>query len=282
MKKEIVPARLDRRAFTKAAAAALAMSVAGRATSAAETSTAESNGFARLRSSPLSIGILIYPRMDQIDFTGPFAVLSRVPDATVHIISPKSEPFRDHKGLILTPEKTLAQAPPLDILLVPGGPGQEALMEDGAVLSLIRNQMSAGKIIFSVCTGALICGAAGVLRGRRATTHWSAFGLLRYFGAVPVDSRVVVDGNLISAAGVTAGIDGALTLASLVRSEKAAQQIQLDIQYAPEPPFNAGSTSTAPREVVETVSAKFRPLTDARTLTAKRIATKLGVQMPDG
>ena len=233
--------------------------------------------FDALRGKHLDIGILLFPAMDQIDFTGPFAVLSRLPNATVHVIAVKSGPLRDHKGLILTPDKTLAEAPPLDVLLVPGGPGQEALMDDEAVLSAVRAQMDAGRVIFSVCTGALICGAAGVLRGRKATTHWAVFDLLPYFGATPVDARVVVDGNLVSTAGVTAGIDGALTLSSLLRGDEVAQQIQLGIQYAPEPPFHAGNPATAPRDVLAMVSTQIQPLKDTRLLTAKRIAARLGV-----
>ena len=276
MSNDTIPTRLDRRAFTQAAAA-FTLGLAGPAASAAEQKS-----FAGLRSTPLSIGMLIYPRMDQIDFTGPFAVLARLPDATVHVMAHSRQPIKDHKGLLLTPDTTFAEAPALDILMVPGGPGQEALMDDEPILSLIRKQMAADKLIFSVCTGALLCGAAGVLRGRRATTHWAAFDLLKYFGAAPVDQRVVVDGNLISAAGVTAGIDGALTLASLVRSRQVAEQIQLDIQYAPDPPFDAGSTTTAPRAVVQSVTDKYRQLTDARTQTAKRVAVRLGVTVPSG
>jgi cyclohexyl-isocyanide hydratase len=225
----------------------------------------------------LNIGILIYPQMDQIDFTGPFEVFSRIPDATVHVIGKSTTPFRDALGLILTPEKTLAEAPRLDLLQVPGGPGQEDLMDDEPVLSLIRKQMKSGRYVFSVCTGALLCGAAGILRGRRATTHWASFDILPLFGAVPVDSRVVVDGNLISAAGVTAGIDGALTATSLLRGDQVAQQIQLSIEYAPEPQFHAGSPKTAPPEVLEAMRAWYRPLTLARAATARRIAAQLGI-----
>jgi cyclohexyl-isocyanide hydratase len=148
--------------------------------------------------SHLHVGILIYPRMDQIDFTGPFEVFSRLPDATVHVIAKTKEPFRDMAGLILTPEARLSEAPELDVLQIPGGPGQEALMEDEEVLSSIRRQVDTGRFLYSVCTGALICGAAGVLRGRRVTTHWAAHALLSYFGAIPVNTRVVVDGKLIS------------------------------------------------------------------------------------
>ncbi len=263
---------IDRRTFTRISVAAVAAGLTG--SSFAGT---EADPFGPLRSKPLNIGILIFPQMDQIDFTGPFEVLSRIPDATVHVIAKEMGSFRDHKGLILTPEKTLGECPPLDLLQVPGGPGQEALMNDESVLSFIQNHMAAGKLVFSVCTGALICGAAGILRGRRATTHWAAFGLLPYFGAVPVDQRVVVDGNLISAAGVTAGIDGAIKLAAMLRGDQVAQQIQLDIQYAPEPPFHSGTPRTAPREVLRAVKAKYQPLLDAREKTARRVAARLGV-----
>jgi cyclohexyl-isocyanide hydratase len=268
--------RFDRRTFSRIAAVTLAAGLGGFAGVRAAFATSD-DAFAPLRKKVLNIGALIFPRMDQIDFTGPFSVLSRVPDATVHVIARDGQPVKDHKGFVLTPALSFAEAPPLDVLLVPGGPGQESLMEDDTVLSLIRGHVAAGKPLFSVCTGALICGAAGVLRGRKATTHWSAFELLRYFGAIPQDARVVVDGNIISAAGVTAGIDGALTIASLLRGQPVAEQIQLDIQYAPEPPFNSGTPKTAPREVLEAVSGRYKPLTDARTVTAKKIAARFGV-----
>jgi len=234
--------------------------------------TANANDpFATLRDKPLEIGMLIFPLLDQIDFTGPFAVLSRIPNSVIHVLAPALGPLEDHKGLILTPNTTVANAPPLDVLQVSGGPGQQAMMDNEAVLSLIRRQMAPGKALFSVCTGALICGAAGVLRGRKATTHWAAFDLLPYFGATPIDARVVVDGNLLSAAGITAGIDGALTLAALLRGDSVAQQIQLDIEYAPEPPFNAGSLQTAPEDVIAAVRAKYRSLKETRENTARRL-----------
>lgn len=264
--------QFDRHEVTRLSMAADATGLAG----TAPTPT-EADPFGPLRSRPLNIGALLFPRMDQIDFTGPFSVLSRIPDATVHVLAREHGPLRDHKGLILTPDKTLAESPPLDLLHVPGGPGQEDLMNDEAVLSFIRRHVEAGKPVFSVCTGALLCGAAGVLRGRRATTHWSALALLPYFGATPVDQRVVVDGPVISAAGVTAGIDGALQVAALLRGELIAQRIQLDIQYAPEPPFHSGTPDTAPREVLQAAKAKYQPLTDAREVTARRVAERLGI-----
>jgi cyclohexyl-isocyanide hydratase len=233
--------------------------------------------FTALRGKPIRIGVLIFPDMDQIDFTGPFEVLSRLPQAKVHVIGTRKGPFRDHAGLILTPEVTLAEAPPLDLLQVPGGAGQQALMQDALVLGFIRDHAAAGKPIFSVCTGALLCGAAGILKGRRATTHWASFDLLPYFGAIPVKARYVIDGNIASAAGVTSGIDGALAVAALVRGEATAERIQLDIQYAPDPPFHAGSPEIAPAPVLAAARAAYQPLTIARLKTAKEIAAKLGI-----
>ncbi len=230
----------------------------------------------------LHIGALIYPRMDQIDFTGPFEVLSRVPGSTFHVTWKEKRPVRDHKGLLLTPEEALDAIPPLDVLVIPGGPGQEDLMDDEVVLSFVRAQAARARCVFSVCTGALICGAAGLLKGARATTHWGAFDLLGYYGAIPVERRVVVDGKLVTAAGVTAGIDGALRVAAMLRGDRAAEEIQLGIEYAPEPPFRSGTPSSAPPEVLEAVRARISDLTLRRLSTAKRFAKKLGVEVEDG
>lgn len=270
----------SRRAVVQLAAAGLtaglSTTMAGKA--AAETAAETTpEAFTRLRDKPLNIGVLMFPDMDQTDITGPLAVLSRLPNAKVHMIGTERGPFRDKRGLILTPEMTLDEAPYLDLLEVPGGPGQQALMTKEPVLTFIRNHAASGRPLFSVCTGALICGAAGILKGRRATTHWASFDLLSYFGATPVPERVVVDGNLVFAAGITAGIDGALTVASLLRGDAAAQLIQLDIQYAPEPPFHAGIPETAPPEVSAAAKAAYQPLTEVRLKTAREISVRLGV-----
>lgn len=231
--------------------------------------------FARLRNKPvLEIGFVIFPGIDQIDFTGPFEVLVRVPGAKIRIIGTQAEPLIDCNGLVLTPEMPLIDAPELDLLVVPGGPGQQALMHDDNLLAFIRRHDEAGRPLFSVCTGALLCGAAGILNGRRATTHWSAIEFLPYFGAIAVDQRIVIDDSIVSAAGVTAGIDGALIIAALLRGDAAAQSIQLGIQYAPEPPFQSGLPSTAPAEVLADVAAKIEPLTASRRETAKAFAAR--------
>lgn len=223
---------------------------------------------------PLHIGGILYPQVDQIDFTGPFEVLSRLPHSTFHVLGKETTPVRDVKGLLLTPEERFRDAPQLDVLLVPGGWGQQALMEDEVTLSFLRDQAKGARYVFSVCTGALICGAAGLLRGKRATTHWSALQLLPYFGATAVDQRVVVDGKLISAAGVTAGLDGALRLAALLRGDTVAQEIQLNIQYAPEPPFHSGTPATAPTAVLRAQREVFRSITAERLRTARRFADR--------
>jgi cyclohexyl-isocyanide hydratase len=154
-------------------------------------------------------------------------------------------------------------------------------MEDEAVLGWIREQAAGARSVFSVCTGALLCGAAGLLHGRRATTHWASFHLLPFFGAIPVNERVVVDGNWVFAAGVTAGIDGALRLAAELRGEAAAQTIQLHMVYAPEPPFNSGTPETAPAAILADARQTVQRITTQRESTARRIATRLGIHVAD-
>ena len=228
----------------------------------------------------LHIGSLLFEGVDQIDLTGPFEVLSRLPNASHRIYGKTAATVRDLKGLRLTPDAALADAPPLDVLHVPGGFGQEALMEDTEVLDWIRRQAVGARSVLSVCTGALLCGAAGLLRGRRATTHWASFHLLPLFGAIPVDKRVVVDGAWVFAAGVTAGIDGALRLAAELRGDAAAQAIQLHMVYAPEPPFNSGTPETAPAAILEQARQSVRIITTQREQTARRVAAKLGIPVP--
>jgi cyclohexyl-isocyanide hydratase len=220
----------------------------------------------------LTIGGLVFPNMDQCDFTGPFEALARVPNSKFLTIWKDKRPVRDMAGLQLLADTTIDEAPQLDVLLVPGGYGQEALMNDEVVLSFIRKQAKKATYVFSVCTGALLCGAAGLLQGRRATTHWTAMDLLPYFGAIPSDERVVIDGNYVSAGGVTSGIDGSLIVVSLLRGETVAQELQLYMAYDPKPPFQAGSPATAPASILNTVTER------AKTITEKRLATARAYQ----
>lgn len=227
----------------------------------------------------LQIGSLLFEGLDQIDLTGPFEVLARIPNATYRLYGVTTEPVRDLRGLRLTPDAAIADAPRLDVLHVPGGAGQEALMEDEAVLGWIARQAAGATWTFSVCTGALLCGGAGLLKGRRATTHWASFHLLPFFGATPVNERVVVDGTFIFAAGVTAGIDGALRLAAELRGEDAAKAIQLYMAYAPEPPFDSGTPETAPPAILSEAREATRAITARREATARRVAARLGIDV---
>ncbi len=272
--------QFSRRTFAESMVAGLALSSLGKIakaetppSSAASSSSEQSASSAK----HLIIGCLVFPRQDQIDFTGPFEVLSRIPNSTVHVIGKTKEPVRDVMGLILTPEMAIADAPLLDLLLVSGGLGQQALMEDQEVLSLIKNQADSGRWVMSVCTGALLCGAAGILRGRRATTHWAAWDLLHYYGAIPTKARYVIDRNYISTAGVTAGLDGSMKIASILRSDADAKEIQLEIEYAPDPPFHSGTPETASPEVIRAFFAKYGQVKKSREAEARHFARKLGI-----
>jgi len=226
----------------------------------------------------LKIGALLFDGIDQIDLTGPFEILSNLSNASYRIYGLTSAPVRDIHGLRLVPDATIAEAPQLDVLHVPGGYGQQALMENAAVLDWLRAQAGGARNVLSVCTGALLCGAAGLLRGKRATTHWASFHLLPYFGAIPVKERVVIDGSWVFAAGVTAGIDGALRLAAELRGEFEAKRIQLATAYAPEPPFDSGTPETAPPPVLAAARQATAPLIAEREATARRVAQRLGIR----
>lgn len=222
---------------------------------------------------PLRIGSLIFDDLDQVDLTGPHEVLSRLPGASYAIYAKDaSRPARDMKGLRILPDATLAEAPPLDVLHLPGGFGVDAAMEDPEILQWVRRQAAGARLVFTVCTGSLLLGAAGLLRGRRATTHWASHHILATFGAIPVEERVVVDGALVTAAGVTSGFDGALRVAEILCGAEAAQGIQLYMQYDPDPPFRSGTPATAPAEVLARARASIAPVVARREDAARRIA----------
>lgn len=223
----------------------------------------------------LRIGGLIFPDMDQCDFTGPFEVLSRLPDSTFHTLWKDKCIVRDMRGMQLVPDTSLEESPGLDVLLVPGGYGQEDVAADEAVLSFIRAQAGHALYVYSVCTGALICGAAGLLRGRKATTHWTAMEILPLYGAIPCDERVVIDGSYISAGGVTSGIDGSLILAALLRGDQVAKELQLYMAYEPQPPFDSGSPAKASLDVLESVRGRALEITERRFASARRYAKRV-------
>lgn len=225
----------------------------------------------------LQVGFLVFPRVQQLDLTGPQEVFASASDAKVHLISHSLEPVKSSSGLWLTPTVTYGDCPQLDVICVPGGMGVGDLMEDDRALGFIRNQAVSARFVTSVCTGALVLGAAGLLRGRRATTHWGMHHLLDRFGAIPVKARVVQDGNLMTGGGVTAGIDFALTLLASLIGETEAQALQLQLEYAPAPPFNSGTPETAPKEIVDLVWSRAEAGRAARAEIAERAAARLNL-----
>ena len=223
----------------------------------------------------LTIGFLLFPRLTQLDFTGPFEVLSRLPGAAVKMLWKHAGPVRSDTGLTMLADTALADCPQLDLLCVPGGPGVAPLMEDEEVLGFLRAQAPGTRWVTSVCTGALVLGAAGLLRGKRATTHWASHDFLAALGAVPVRARVVRDGTLVTGGGVTAGIDFALSLVAEIAGPEAAQAIQLQIEYAPAPPFQAGDPASAPAAVLASAQARGAGMRAEREALVARVAARL-------
>jgi putative intracellular protease/amidase len=202
------------------------------------------------------IAIVLYEGFTALDAIGPYEVLSRMPGARVTFIAARPGPLRTDNGMLeLVAERSLEEAGQPDIFLVPGGPGDVVARAGEPVLEWVREADRTSKWTTSVCTGSLILAAAGLLDGRRATSHWLAMEELRRLGAEPVSERVVFDGKLVTAAGVSAGIDMALTFVARIAGDTLAQAIQLGIEYDPQPPFDAGSPRTAPAHVVELVRA---------------------------
>src|SRR5215475_1670613 len=202
------------------------------------------------------IGFVIFPNLTQLDFTGPLQVLSRLPQSTVHIVAKSLEPVPSDCGLSLLPTHTFADCPPLDLLCVPGGGlGVIAAARDQETIDFVRSQAHQAKYVTSVCTGAFILGAAGILRGRRATTHWAFADLLPLVGATHEKARIVKDGNVITAGGVTSGIDFGLSIVAEIAGEETAKTIQLGIEYDPAPPFSCGHPDQAPAGITASLIA---------------------------
>jgi cyclohexyl-isocyanide hydratase len=198
----------------------------------------------------IRIAFLLFPHLTQLDLTGPAQVLSRVPGARVEYVAATLDPVPSDCGLALVPTVTIEDAGPADVLVVPGGDGAFDAMLAPAVVAFVRRQAEDATWITSVCTGAFVLGAAGLLAGRRATTHWASKPMLEAFGAQPVDARIARDGAVVTAAGVSAGIDMALWLAAELAGRPAAEAIQLQIEYDPQPPFDNGSAERADAVVI--------------------------------
>ena len=226
-------------------------------------------------SETLRIGLILFPRLTQLDLTGPAEVFSRMPGAEVHFLWKTLDPVRSDRGLSLLPTTTFADCPPLDVVCVPGGPGQIALMEDGETLEFLRRIASGCRLVTSVCTGSLVLGAAGLLSGYRATCHWSSIDQLGLLGATPVEARVVRDRNRITGAGVTSGIDFALTVVAELAGAELAQEVQLQMEYDPEPPYQAGSPLSAPPALVDAVRGRIASFLAQRRAATEKAASRL-------
>src|SRR5262245_27465727 len=208
-----------------------------------------------------NVGFVIFPQLTQLDFTGPLQVLSRLPQSKMHIIAKSEAPVPSDCGLSLVPTHTFATSPDLDLICVPGGFGVREVMDDEETVAFVRRQARGAKYVTSVCTGAFVLGAAGLLRGRRATTHWAYTDLLPLVGATYEKGRVVKDGNVITAGGVTSGIDFALSVVAEIAGETAARAIQLGIEYDPAPPFDSGNPDRASSVVKSALSGRFEKAT---------------------
>lgn len=223
----------------------------------------------------ISIVFVLFPEVTQLDFTGPLQVLSRVPGARVHLAAKTMEPVPTDAVLTLNPTATFGDCPPADALVLPGGFGVDAAMNDAALMEFVKREGARAKYVASVCTGAFILGAAGLLKGRKATTHWAYHAELARVGAIPTKARVVRDGNLFTGGGVTAGIDFAFVLAAELAGEKAARAIELGLEYDPEPPFASGAPHRAAPETLRAMEERYAPrLEKFRAALASALRTR--------
>jgi cyclohexyl-isocyanide hydratase len=227
------------------------------------------------QSKALSVGMLLFDGVTQLDLTGPYEVLARMPGTQVTLIAPTQAPVRSEWGLTITPDATFATAPSLDVVCVPGGWGVDAVLTNDELLDFLRARSERARFTISICSGALLLGAAGLLRGYRATTHWMSLDLLPLLGATSVHGRVVRDRDRITSAGVTAGIDMSLTLAAELFGTAVAQSIQLAIEYDPSPPWNSGSPLTAPESVRRAVSLASAPALARRRSIIEKLSSHL-------
>jgi cyclohexyl-isocyanide hydratase len=223
----------------------------------------------------VQIGILLYPNVTQLDATGPAQFLSSVPGARMHMIWKTRDPVPTDAGFSIVPTTTFADCPRLDVICVPGGRGQVEVMTDDETLDFLRQQGATARYVTSVCTGSLILGAAGLLKGYRSACHWAWRDMLKDFGAIPVAERVVRDRNRISGGGVTAGIDFGLTMVAELAGEDAAKAIQLGYEYDPQPPFDSGSPEKAAPELLARTRERLAPLLQTRGKANREAAARM-------
>jgi cyclohexyl-isocyanide hydratase len=221
------------------------------------------------------IGLLVFPRITALDIVGPFEVLARIPGARIHWVWKTRDAVTSDVGMVLQPTGDFASCPKLDVICVPGGPGANALLEDDAVLDFLRAKAAEVRLLTSVCVGSLVLGAAGLLVGRRAACHWLSRDMLAEFGAIPDPARIVADGNHISGSGVTAGLDFAFAVVAALAGEAKAREIQLLLEYDPQPPFRGGTPETADAHTLAGVRTMVAPMIEARLAAVRRAAARL-------
>ncbi|MDE1186621.1 MAG: DJ-1/PfpI family protein [Pantoea sp.] len=226
-------------------------------------------------STPFNIGLLLFPSLTQLDLTGPWEVFVRMPGVNNYLVWKDHQPVMSDRGLAIMPTATFADCPPLDLICIPGGPGQIALMEDDETLDFVRRMAEQAQWVTSVCTGSLVLGAAGLLQGYRATSHWGSLDQLSLFGATPVQERVVRDRNRITGAGVTSGIDFALTVAEELLGRAVAENIQLQMEYDPAPPFHSGSPRSASAERLTEAQQQIAEFIARRRVASEKAAGRL-------
>lgn len=219
--------------------------------------------------------MVLFPSLTQLDFTGPYEVFSRLPNAKVYLLAPTLDPIYSESGLTLLPNTSFQRSPTLDVLFVPGGLGVNAKLKDVEFLQFLQTQGNRARYVTSVCTGSLLLAAAGLLQGYRATTHWFYIELLAMFGVETVAERVVIDRNRITGGGITAGIDLGLVLAAELFGDTVAQEIQLWMEYNPAPRFTSSYSRTASPLTVESVQAQNQPLLETRRQIIQRITHNL-------
>ncbi|MEQ8447315.1 MAG: DJ-1/PfpI family protein [Pelagibacterium sp.] len=223
----------------------------------------------------MNVTMLLYPRLTQLDLTGPFEVMARYSELRLHLAWKSLDPVRDANGLAILPTHTFETCPPGDIVFVPGGPGQVDLMDDAETLDFLRDQARTASHITSVCTGSLVLAAAGLLKDRKATCHWTSLDQLALFGVTPIAERVVIDGNVMTGAGVTSGIDFALSLCAQLFGEERAKMTQLGMEYDPQPPFPGGSPRTASDASLTQAMEAIRPFIEKRLRASLEAAKRL-------
>lgn len=224
---------------------------------------------------PFRMGMIIFPGMTNLDFAGPNQILSGAPGAQTYVLGKTLDPIITDTGIRVTPDTTLRDCPELDLIFIGGGGGTTALMEDPEVINFLRSRAPRAKWITSVCTGALVLGAAGLLKGYKATTHWTAMDVLPIMGVTPVYERYVIDRNRISGGGVTAGIDFGLIVLAEIWGRDVAERMQLICEYDPKPPFNSGSPKTARPALVASIVNGWKGITAGRMAAAKRAAMSI-------